>query len=216
MTITTDNLISQVDEHLMGGDRDEMNFLFNDVQIGDSALSLEQPLAGVTQGSYLAIELEMLYVTSVDPISGQVSVKRGFNGSTEAEHDAGTVVYVNPIFSHWSIYRSLNVEIVSLSAADNGLFAVKAFTLLTQPVQMTYDVQAENLDLRDFLEIRWDQTGAERAWPRIPLRHVLMLRELQTDTGTTGLSFRIGAPSFITSTEWSSGTQADFKRSPRH
>lgn len=194
---STDDLISQVEEHLLGGDRDELNELANDIGFADDTLLLNMPLSGVSQGSYLTLDLEVLYVKSVDSTSQTVTIRRGMLGSTPAAHVANTLVYVNPLFTKWSIFRALNVEIVSLSAADNGIFAVKEFTLTTQPVQVTYDVPADNLDLRALLEIRWDEVSAERSWPRVPLRTVMMIRDLTTDTGTSGLSFRVDYPSFI-------------------
>jgi hypothetical protein len=188
---TTADLISEVEEHLMGGDRDELNFLGADIADTDTTLTVEMPLSGIAEGSYLSIDLEVLYVKSVDETSQVATVRRGMLGSEPASHSSDIEVYVNPIFTHWSIWRALNVEISSLSAADNGLFAVSAFELTTLPVQVTYDVPAVNLDLRSLLEIRWDDVGAQRAWPRIPLRNVQMIRNLTTDTGTSGLSFRI-------------------------
>ena len=188
---TTEDLISQVEEHLLGGDRDELNELANAIGYSDSTLTLTMPLSGMTQGSYFTLDLEVLYAKSVDNTSSVVTVRRGMLGSAPAAHDAGTLVYVNPLFTNWSIWRALNIEINSLSAADNGIFAVKSVELVTQPVQVTYDLPVANLDLRSLLEIRWNDVGAQRAWPKVPLRNVQMIRDLTTDTGTSGLSFRI-------------------------
>lgn len=190
--VSTDALITQVEDHLLGGDRDELNFLAADMGSGDLTLTLSGPLNNLAAGSYLGIELEVLYVKSVDPTSQQVTVRRGMLGSTAAIHSSDTQVYINPLFSKWQIYKALNVEIVSLSGADNGLFAERAFTLTSQTVKKTYDVPASNADLRQILEIRWNATGAEANWPRVGKRSYQIIRDVTMDSTTaTGLALRI-------------------------
>lgn len=191
---TVADLVSQVEDHLLGGDRDEINRLTNFIDGAQQTISLDFELGGVAAGSYLTIDFEVLYVWSVDPTSFVVTVQRGMLNSTPQTHDAGTIVYINPLFSKWEIFKAINVEIVSISGADNGLFAEKSFTLTTLPVSMNYDVPADNSDLRTILEIRWDQIGPERPWPALDRRSFQIVRNLQTDTGTSGVSLRIERP----------------------
>lgn len=189
---TVDDLVTQVEDHLLGGDRDELNFLGATIGSSDSTLTLSSPLNNLAAGSYLGIELEVLYVKSVDPTSQQVTVRRGMLGSTAATHSTDAQVYINPLFSKWQIFKALNVEIVSLSGADNGLFAERAFTLTSQSVKKTYDVPADNADLRQILEIRWNATGAEAYWPRVGKRSYQIIRDVTMDSATaTGLALRI-------------------------
>lgn len=195
--MNTAELISEVEEHLLGGDRDEINRLSNAMDASQTTVTVDFPLQGATQGSYLCADLEVMYVWSVDNTSQVATIQRGVLGSTAATHASGTIVYVNPLFNKWAIFKALNVEVLSLSGADNGLFAEKSFTVITQPVQATYDVPALNLDLRQILEIRWDAVGPERYWPRVSPRNFSVIRDVTTDTGTSGMSIRIDAPSFI-------------------
>lgn len=189
---TTADLISQVEEHLLGGDRDELNELANPMTSTATTLTLSMDLSGVTAGAYLGIDIEVMLVWSVDPTSQQVTVRRGMLGSTAVAHDAETLVYVNPLFTKWSIWRSLNVEIVSLSGADNGLFAERAFTLTSQPVKKTYDIPVGNADLRQVLEIRYDSPGPEAYWPLVRRRSFQIVRDVTMDSTTaTGLAIRI-------------------------
>ena len=191
MTTTVDDVITECENHLYGGSRDEINQLANSIGTTDTTFSLTYPLGGVGAGAYLAVDLEIIYVWSVDSTSLVVTVQRGMLGSTAAAHTGGTLVYVNPLFSKWQIWNAVNVEITSLSGANNGLFAEKSFTLTTQPVSINYDVPSTNLDIRQILEIRWDQIGPERPWPVIPRRSYQVMRDVLTDTGTTKLSIRI-------------------------
>lgn len=189
--LTTDDMISQVEEHLLGGDRDNLNFLTTGIAATDTTLNLSDALSGVTTGSYLGVDIEVMYVRNIDPTSNQLTVMRGMLGSQAVSHDTGRLVYIDPLFTRWSIFRALNSEISQLSGADNGLFAIKEFTLTTQSVQKTYDVPLANTDLLGVLEIRWDSYGPERYWARVNRRQWQVIRDLQTDTGTSGMSIRI-------------------------
>ncbi|HLZ08404.1 MAG TPA: hypothetical protein VKT80_07455, partial [Chloroflexota bacterium] len=145
---TTADLISECEDHLLGGDRDAINQLLVDIGAGDTTITFSMPLDAISQGSYLGIDLEVIYVVSVDSTSSVATVIRGMVGSVAASHPATTLVYVNPIFSKWEIFKAINIEISSLSGADNGLFAETAFTLNTQSVRRTYDVPTLNSDIR--------------------------------------------------------------------
>jgi len=176
---------------LYGGDRDNLNFLTSPLNDTETTIQLADGPSGVTTGSYLGINLEKLYVRAIDPTSGALTVRRGMLGSQPTGHDQDSLVYIDPLFDKWSIFRALNVEIASLSGADNGLFAERAFTTMTQPVQRTYDVPAANTDLMFILEIRWDSYGPERYWAKVDRRQYEVIRDVQTDTGTSGMSIRI-------------------------
>lgn len=191
--LSVDSLITQVEDHLLSGDRDEINTVSNTVDSSQTTVTFNQPLGSITAGSYLGVELEVMYVWSIDTTSGTATVQRAMLGTTAAGHASGTIVYVNPLFSKWEIFKALNVEIVSLSAADNGLFAEKAFTLTTQPIQKTYDIPVANADLRDILEIRYQPPGPEKYWPRIRRRSFQVIRDVtQTvDAAPTGMMLRI-------------------------
>jgi hypothetical protein len=195
--VTTDGLVTQVETHLLGGDRDELNFLTASMGTSDTTLTLERSLSGAVEGSYLGVDLELMYVKSVDATSQTLTVHRGMTGSPVTTHASGAVVYINPLFSKWAIWNALNVEIVSLSGADNGLFAEKSFTVLSTPVQKTYDVPALNADLRRILEIRYDSVGPEKYWPEVRRRQYAVIRDVTMDSTTaTGLAVRIES-SFI-------------------
>lgn len=189
---TTADCIAETEDHLLGGDRDALNELSGALGTSDTTVTFAMPLDAISTGSYLGIDLEVLYVKSVDSTSSVATVRRGMLGSTAATHASGSLVYVNPLFSKWQIFKALNIEIASLSGADNGLFAETAFTLQTQAVQRTYNIPVANNDLRQILEIRYDAPGAENYWPVVPKRHFQVIRDLTADASNTSLmSIRI-------------------------
>lgn len=186
------DMIGEVEDHLLSGDRDELNSLATPVTADDTTLTFVAGLSGITPGAYLGIDLEVVYVWSVDPTSKTAVVRRGMLGSPPDDHAADTLVYVNPLFSKWMIWKNLNIEIVSLSAADNGLFAQKSFELITKPVQKTYDVPAANVDIRQILEIRYLPPGPEKYWPLVRRRHYQMIRDVTSDdSAPSGLILRM-------------------------
>ncbi len=189
---TTDSLITETEGHLLSGNRDEQNRLSNNISAADETATFDFTLAGIQQGAYVCIDLEVMYVWSVNATSKTATVQRGALGSTPAEHTAGTVAYVNPLFSKWQIFKAINVEITDLSSADNGLFAQKEFTLQTQSVQKIYSVPAANLDLSDILEIRWQETGPELLFPKVRRGQYQIIRDVNNSTpSNTGMSIRM-------------------------
>ena len=192
MTTTTDTLITETENHLLGGERDEQNRLTGDIGTGDTSLTFDFALGGILQGAYVCIDLEVMYVWSVNSASNSATVQRGQLGSAPAAHTAGTIVYVNPLFSKWSIFKALNVEITDLSSADNGLYRERSFELTTQPVNKNYTVPADNADLIDVLEVRWREVGPENLWPRVPYRSFQVIRDLDNRVaGNSGISLRM-------------------------
>lgn len=189
---TTDTLITETEGHLLSGDRDEQNRLTNTVAPTDTVLTFDFTLGGIQPGAYVCLDIEVMYVWSVNSTGGTATVQRGMLGSTPATHSGGTIAYVNPLFSKWQIFKALNVEITDLSSADNGLFQEKSFELVTQPVQKIYTVPAANLDLIKVLEIRWQEVGPEKLFPRVRPDRFQVVRDLNNrDTNETGLSLRI-------------------------
>jgi hypothetical protein len=186
MTITCASLISDCERNLLAGDRDELNLLTNSAGAGDTTLTFTYGMNGIVQGSYIGLDLEIVYVWSV---AGQVAtVQRGMLNTTAATHAASTLAYVNPKFSKFDIFNALNVEIADISPE---LFQVKSFTLTTQPVQLTYTVPAINTDLLDVLEIRYIRPDATFRWDRITRREFQVMRNMPT-TGDGGFSSGMG------------------------
>jgi hypothetical protein len=161
--VNTGDLISETRRHLDSGSRPEINRLSGAAAAADTTVTLEFAMGGITQGSVLALELELVYVWSV---AGQVAtVQRGWLGSTAATHADDTVVWVNPRWSDFSIYRALMEEIRSYSSPVVGLYQMKTVDLTYNSARTGYDLTGVT-DLIDVYELRWKgYTTGE--WPRI-------------------------------------------------
>jgi hypothetical protein len=159
---TTSDLIQETKRHLQSGAREEMNKLTSDPGTG-TTLAFDFALGGIATGAVLAAELELIYVWSVT--GSQATVQRGYLGTTAVAHGAGTLVYVNPKFSDFAIFRALSEEIQSYSSPVHGLFRMKAIDITYNTATAGYDL-AGITDLIDVYDLRWKgyTTGD---WPRI-------------------------------------------------
>jgi hypothetical protein len=124
-------------------------------------------------GAILAVDMELMYVTSWTQSTGAVTVVRGYNGSTAAAHTANTLVYIQPRYSRFDIGVALNDELARLSSPDMGLFQVGVSTVTYNPVYMGYDLGTIPTNFIDVLEIRHKIPFPTRNYPKISKWKVL-------------------------------------------
>jgi len=186
--VTCNDLINETEQHLMGGDRDELNRLTANLDNVTTSVTFDFDLIGIQPGAYLGVDLEMMYVWAVS--AANATVQRAMLGTKAAAHTAGSVVYVNPKFSRAAIFDALNAELRDLSTPPGGLWQTKEFTLTTLPVQKTYPVPLANNDMIDVLELRWQPPGPDFRWSRIWRRDFQVVRDLDpadTQAGVGGM-----------------------------
>lgn len=183
--------LAEVEMHLLSGDKDERNLLSQAIAFDDNQITFTGSLNGIQEGAYLGIDLEVLYVVAVNESANQATVIRGTLASPPAIHAANSVVYVNPRFSRWQIFKAINAGLRDLSAPPNMIFQVKSCVLTTQPVAQTYTIPTANTDIISILELRYSVPDASRAWPRISRREFSLLRNMPTDTFTSGMALRL-------------------------
>jgi len=123
-------------------------------------------------GAIISVDLEVMYVTGWS--NGSVTVARGYEGSTAAAHDAGTLIYIQPKYTKFDIAVTLNDELNRLSSPDNGLFRVGMQTITYNPVYMGYDLtQAKADNFIDIMEVRHKIPFPTRNYPKIAKWKVL-------------------------------------------
>ncbi len=200
MTVTFSDLILQTERHLMAGDRDALNLLGAAVtDTTMTTLTFTYDVGMIQPGAFVNVDLETMYVWSVNESAKQATVQRGMSGSTAATHTNGSLAYVNPKFSKFQIATEINVEIRDVSGDIQGLFDVNSFDLTTQPVQITYAIPTLNSDILEVLEIRYIEPGAQQRWIRIPRWNFELLRNMPT-TGPgafpSGIGLRIDGQNY--------------------
>ena len=122
-------------------------------------------------GAILAVDLEVMYVTAYD--TGSVTVVRGYQGSVAASHAAGTLVYIQPVYTKFDVGVALNDELLRLSSPGNGLFKVGVETITYNPVYMGYDLGGIPTNFIDVMEIRHKIPYPTRNYPSIKKWKVL-------------------------------------------
>lgn len=180
---TCADLIDETRRLLFSGQRERMNRLTSDITAADTSITFDFELSSMAEGSYIAVDLEIMYVWSVTASSKTATVQRAMLGSTAATHTSGSLVYVNSKFPAYSIFTALNEDLDDLSAPDNGLFQVVSKELTYNPAVQGYDLGvAAGVNVLDVLSVTADVPGPSQDW--VPLTSW----RLATNTNTTDFS----------------------------
>lgn len=166
MTVTTADLIHETRRHLMGSSREPLNKLDGAVSSGANTWAFNYDTSDISHGDLLCCGLEIVYVWDIDHPTRTATVERGQQGSDAAAQVDGAVVAVNPRFSDFAIFEALQQELRDLSGS--GLYQMKSKTLTTSATSYVYDLSAA--DVLDVWDVRYDQTGPENRYPRLPYR----------------------------------------------
>lgn len=163
---TCQNLIDETKRYLYAGQREAMNQLTGAHNNSTTTFSLLNATTGIAAGAYLSVDLEIVYVWSVNESAKTCSVQRAMLGSTAATHADLSLVYVNAKFPDFNIFQALNADLNDLSASTNGLYGVGN-------VDLTYNAAISGYDLTgvtgiiDILRIRYQAYGPSKIWPEI-------------------------------------------------
>ncbi len=191
--------LSEVESSLLSGDRDERNVLTSAPGPNDRTLTFAYDLNGIAAGSYLGIDLEVMYVIDVNDSALTATVVRGQLNSPAQTHLSGSTVYVNPRFTRWQMFNQLNAELRDLSAPPNSIYRIRTLTLTTAPTFMTYTIANDDYglpvvedDILNILEVRHAIPDALRSWPRITRNEYSLIRNLSPITfPPSGLALRL-------------------------
>src|SRR5688500_11601773 len=108
---TLADLIAETQRHLTNYQRPAMNRLDELVTAESTTLKFEFDSAQMQAGHMLEIDLELVYVWSVDKSSKTATVERAQMGSRAAAHSAGAVVKLNPKFPDFAIAKAINDDL---------------------------------------------------------------------------------------------------------
>lgn len=180
---TTADMVAAARRHLMASGRESMNKLNGSLNDSTTSVTFEFAAGQIATGALLSIDLEVMYVWSV---AGQVAtVERGMFGSTKATHADDSLIYVNPMFTDFAIFRELNDEIASLSSQANGLYRVKTVTA-TVTTASTYNLAADAVEI---LAVQTNAYGPSGDWPR--LRRWDLLANQDTSVYASGYALQL-------------------------
>lgn len=163
--MTGDDVIEEAIRILLGGSREEMNLLNQDVALVAGAINLQFDLGGIKAGSQVSIGNEVLRVWEVEDTSKSATVARAVLGSTQEEHHVGDYVYVNPRFPRFAVVKAMNDELSSLSSPSSGLYQVKSDEFTFSSAVSDYELPADTTEVYDLYA---DSPGPSQAWVRVP------------------------------------------------
>jgi hypothetical protein len=138
---TAADWIEETKQHLLSGDRENLNRL--GVAISSTSattFTYEFSQGGIVEGAVVEVDLEQMYVWSVNTGTKVATVQRGYNGTTAATHLIGALVRVNPRFTNFGILRALNQELVDLSSPAVGMYRVTAEEVSVSPGTVGYNL----------------------------------------------------------------------------
>jgi hypothetical protein len=125
----------------------------------------------IQPGMIISIDLELFYCQT-SASSGMVTVVPGYLGSTEANHTAGVLIYINPRFSDFDILTAINNELDDLTG-DKGLFNLAEIEMTYNPVIQNYDLTDVNTSqpISNYIEgvaLRYKTPLPDRKYRTIP------------------------------------------------
>lgn len=184
MPTLASDLIESTRRHLLTGQPEKLNRLAASLSSSATSFALTYDVTSIQAGTILAIELEEIFVFSVDAVSKTIQdCARGYNGSTQAAHASTTIVTSQPKFSQFRILQAINDDLKDLSSPLNGLYQLKTVDITFNPVTYGYNMAGVASNLISIQEVRYRTTGPEKTWPSI--NSYALLRDASA-TGTFG------------------------------
>lgn len=167
---TLNDLIAETRRHLLSGQTEERNRLaagYSPPAAGQlGTLTFQFPLKSIVAGAVIAVDLELFYVYTVDPVGLTAQVDGAQQGSVAATHASGATVNVRPKFSDFAIARAINQDMADLTAAQNGLFAAVTVPIVYSAQTVAYDLAAA-ADVIDLLEIVYETFAVNQFTPKV-------------------------------------------------
>lgn len=172
--------------------RPEQLVLLADITAGDTTVQFTSALPNnLREGSVLGIDLELLFVLTVNTANNSCTVVRGYLDSTAAAHTANTLVDINARFPLIDIVEAMRTEVMSWGPQ---LFYVLSDTLTVALGTETYELPvawADTIGVVNLLQS--DTSGDVTAWPRLPAK--LIRGDAAFDAApTSGMLLRFTEP----------------------
>ncbi len=183
MTLVSDVIHQARNDFLLAGRAEIRNQLTSAISSADEQITLKRDVSVVQPGSRLSVGLEDMHVWSI--VANVAEVDRGQFGTAGLAHPANATVLVNAEFSDAQLLRAINDELRNITGM--GLFRIKTTTIVYQSSREGFDLAAP--DLLDIFEIRAEETGNWKAWPR--LQRWELARDMPLDDFPSGVALML-------------------------
>ena len=170
------NLTNMIDEVLINlagytYQQDRATYITTDVSDDDSTIAdpIILQLASTDNIGKGTIEIneELIWLDSFDRVSNTATVPpwgRGYLGTDQSAHTAGTKVTITPTFPRYVVKKAINDTISAFGAT---IFAVKTTSFVFNAAQTTYAFN--NLNIHNIMSLMWQDIGPSQEW--FPIRH---------------------------------------------
>jgi hypothetical protein len=166
-----------------------------DLNDSQTNIALQFPIGPMgTVGSIITIDLEHMRVWGTDD-STTLSVDRGVDGTTAAEHDSNSLVEWQPKFSAFMCQRAINQDLDDLASPMNGLFQVLDLEIPYNPAVSGYDMAGLTpSQILAIQEIRYKIPGPTQHLPAI--RSFEIARQVPTADYPSGMALLLNESAF--------------------
>ena len=168
--------------YILNGIQEERNKLASAYTKGGTTLTFQYPLGGIQPGSRISAGLNTFYVWEVSGNSATVSA--GEDGANDQDLDSGTIVRVRPRFTDHEVLDAINDELRDLSSPYNGLFSMNEVEFTYESAYTGFELDAP--DLIQVYEVRWQDSGSQRDWPRMPSTEYRIVQNAPTSDFGSG------------------------------
>lgn len=161
---TGNDVIEDTVRELLGSSREEMNKLGADTTASAGSLTFLYPLGAIREGAQICIGNEAFRVWTADEGTKTAVVEPSMLGTTTETHANHDLVFVNPRFPRFAMFKALNAEIRSLSSPSNGLYRMATYEFEATGVTNDYPIPADCIDVYD---VYIEDIGPTGEWPRL-------------------------------------------------
>lgn len=168
--------------YILNGIQEERNKLSAAYTKGGSTLTFQYPLNGIQPGARISVGLNTFYVWAIS--GNTATVSGGEDGSNDQDLESGTIVRVRPRFTDHEIVDAVNDELRDLSSPYNGLFAMSEVEFTYESAYTGFELDAP--DLIQVYEVRWQDSGSQRDWPRMPSTEYRIVQNAPTSDFGSG------------------------------
>lgn len=152
---------------LMSGHQEQLNRLASGYTAGSGSMAFDFDTAGIRAGTVISVGTSTFYVWEASTTLKTATVQGAWDGTTDQDWPAGTVVRVAPRFTDAQILRALNEDINDLSSPASGLFQIGTSELTYDSALVGYDLSLAP-NMISPIELRVENPGSFKEWTRIP------------------------------------------------
>ena len=163
MTTTMADMVANVRRTAYGSMSESRNYLAAAYTAGDSSISLELDVTGITPGTILSCGLNTWYVKEVTTSTNSVSVAGGEDGAPEMDAAIGARVLIRPRVTDWWVFDRLKTEIKAMSSPVDGLYKIGSWLAVADGYANNYPVPT-GISLGRIARVRWLDYGTPNNW----------------------------------------------------